>query len=156
MKTSFIKKEKKIVIFLGILILSFIFSLIFYFSKGFGKSYVFIFPQADENKYIVEKRFLKENPSSDELTYFVEDLLLGSRMERTKKLFTSGTRVLSCFERDGVLYLDLSDDLLQMGKDVLEIKDGFEMVKLNVAKNFPHINTFHFFVNGIYAYEKNQ
>ena len=157
MKIKTLSKITKIIISLtSVLAISLLVSLILYFSKDFGKSYMFIFPQADENKYIVEKRFLKENPASDEITYYVDELLLGSSMERTKKIVTPGTKVLSCFERKGVLYLDLSDNLLHMGKNVLDIQEGFELIELNVKKNFKQINSIMFFVNGIYAYEKIQ
>ena len=63
----------------------------------------------------------KDNPTTkDYLNYFVDELVLGSSLERTKNLFTAGTKVLSCFERNDVVYIDLSADIINMGDNVLD------------------------------------
>ena len=101
---------------------------------------------------IVEYRNLDKNPVQGEVQYFIDEILLGSQLERTKKIFTFGTKVLSCFQRDEQLYLDLSADLLQMGDNVIDIKEGFDILKLNITKNFSDIKKINFFVDGKYAY----
>ena len=128
-------------------------SLGLYAKKGYGKKYVFIFPSVDEGQYILETRFLKKNPNKDYINFFLDELVLGSGLERTKYLFTPGTKVLSCFEKEGIVYIDLSEDLIHMGHNVIPIEDGINLLKLNIMKNFRGIKEIHVFADGKYAYE---
>ena len=124
-----------------------------YAVKGYGKRFVFIFPSVDEGKYVLETRYLKQNPNKDYINFFLDELVLGSGLERTKYLFTPGTKIISCFERNQMLYLNLSADIINMGHNVIQIKDGMELLKKNVYKNFPDIKEVQIFVDGNYAYE---
>ncbi|MCR4579943.1 MAG: GerMN domain-containing protein [Treponema sp.] len=115
---------------------------------------MFIFPSADAGKYIVEYRNLAKNPVQGDIQLYVDEILLGSATERTKMLFTPGTVVRSCFLRDSVLYLNLSQTLIDMGEGVIEIKDGFELLEKNIKKNFPKIKKVEFFIEGKSVFEK--
>ncbi len=114
----------------------------------------FIFPSADNGKYILEYRNLSEKPHQGDINLFVEEVLLGSTVERTKMLFTPGTKVLSCFKRNGVLYINLSQDLLEMGEGVIEIREGIELLKKNIMQNFSGIDSIEVFIEGKSAFEK--
>ncbi len=114
----------------------------------------FIFPSAEDGKYIIEYRNLTNNPHQGDINLYIDEILLGSTVERTKLLFAPGTRVLSCFERDHVLYVNLSSDLLQMGEGVIEIREGTELLKKNILKNFSKIDTVEIFIDGKTAFEK--
>ena len=103
---------------------------------------------------LIEYRNLTEKPHQGDINLFVEEMLLGSTVERTKKLFTPGTRLLSCFKRDGVLYLNLSQDLLDMGDGVVEIKEGTELLKKNIMRNFSGIDSVEIYIEGKLAFEK--
>lgn len=149
----FSKNLKTITIPLLLIILIFVFSMIFFLLKTKTVCRTFIFPSVQNEKLIVEKRFLSKNPSQGDINLFVDELLLGSGVERTKLLFTDGTRVKSCFLRNDILYLNLSDDLIQMGNGVLDIEDGVELLKKNIKKNFPKVKTIQIFVDGKFAYE---
>ena len=85
---------------------------------------------------------------------YIDEILLGSTVERTKMLFTPGTRLLSCFERNHVLYVNLSQDLLQMGDGVIEIREGTELLKKNIMKNFSEIDSVEIYIEGKSAFEK--
>ncbi len=153
MKTSLSKKSYIVIyVFLFLLTASFIMSATLYKLKGYGSRRTFIFPSVD-NKLIVETRYLSRNPSKSDINYYIDELLLGSGVERTKLIFTAGTKLLSCMEKDDVVYINLSDDLLKMGDNVIEIKEGVELLKTNIIKNFRNIKKVEIFVNGIYAYE---
>ncbi len=130
-----------------------IISLGLHIKKGYGKKYVFIFPCVDEGKYVLETRYLKENPNKSALNYFAEELVLGSGQERTKYLFTPGTKVISCFERDETVYIDLSAELINMGHNVIQIRDGIELLKQNIMRNFRNVKEICVFVDGKYAFE---
>ena len=103
-----LKKNILIISISCVILLSLVLSLIIYSQKNYGKRKTFIFPSVDEGKYIVETRYLAQNPAKSDINYYVDELLLGSETERTKLLFTDGTTSLSCFERSGILYLNLA------------------------------------------------
>ena len=128
-------------------------SVLLYFHKAYGKKYVFIFPCVDEGKYVLETRYLKENPNKDSIAYFADELVLGSGLERTKYLFTPGTKINSCFERNKIVYINLSADIIYMGHNVISIRDGIELLTKNIKKNFAHVEDVQVFVDGKYAFE---
>jgi len=147
-----LKKSPVIYIFLSI-ILVFIISLVLFLCANYGKKRIFIFPSADSGEFVVEYRYLNKKPVQGEINLFVDELLLGSGVERTKKLFAPDTKVNSCFLRNGQLYIDLSDSLLQKGTNVVEIKDGVDLLKLNIKKNFPQVKEVVVFIGGKLAFE---
>ena len=148
-----IKKNIPLFVTLGLIFCSLIISIILFYHANYGKKFVFIFPSVEEGNYVLETRYLKNNPEKDYLNYFVDELVLGSSLERTKNLFTAGTKVLSCFERNDVVYIDLSADIINMGDNVLEIKDGIDLLKKNIIKNYPGTKEIRVFVDGKYAFE---
>ena len=106
------------------------------------------FPSAENGSYIVERRNLSNDPAQGVIQLFVDELLLGSTVERTKLIFSSNTRVNSCFLRGNTLYLDLSDDLLSIEKSSFPINEGIELLKENILKNFSNINKIELFIGG--------
>ena len=132
----------------------FVFSLFCYVVTKDTSRRTFIFPSAEDGKYIVEFRNLSSKPHQGDINFYIDEILLGSTVERTKKLFAPGTRVLSCFERDHILYVNLSPDLLQMGDGVIEIREGIELLKKNILKNFSKIDSVEIFIEGKTAFEK--
>lgn len=148
-----IKENIPVLVFSVLIILIFIVSFVVYKQKQNTEKRVFIFPSVESGVKIVETRYLPENPHQGKLQIYIEEMLLGSQTERTKNLFTAGTKVNSCFERNGTLYLDLSDDLIQMGEGVVSIREGFELLKFNIKKNFSEIKDIQVFVQGNTVYE---
>lgn len=136
-----------------IFLITLLFSVLSYIIGKDSVRRTFIFPSADKGEYIVEYRNLTKEPIQGDVQLFVDELLLGSTIERTKSLFSSGTKVLSCFQRDQTLYLNLSSDLLEMGEGVIEIRDGMDLLKKNIQKNFSKIHEIVIFVNGKIAFE---
>ena len=153
-----IKSTIKNHIFYSVIVLLIVFTFVFSFFTYFaGKKSVrrtFIFPSAENGKYIIEYRNLSKNPHQGDIQFFIDEVLLGSTVERTKLLFTPGTKVLSCFERGGILYLNLSSDLLQLGDGVVEIKEGIDLLKMNIEQNFSKIDKAEIFIEGKSAFEK--
>lgn len=136
-----------------IFLITLFFSVLSYLIGKDSVRRTFIFPSADTGEYIVEYRNLTKEPIQGDVQLFIDELLLGSTIERTKSLFASGTKVLSCFQRDQTLYLNLSSDLLEMGEGVIEIRDGMDLLKKNIQKNFSKIHEIEIFVNGKIAFE---
>ncbi len=137
----------------GLLLFAMLLSAGLYAKKAYGKKFVFIFPSVDEGKYLLETRYLKENPNKDTIAYFTDELILGSGLERTKYLFAPGSKINSCFERDKIVYIDLSADIIYMGHNVISIRDGIDLLKENIKKNFAHVEDVQVFVDGKYAFE---
>ena len=136
-----------------IFLITLLFSILSYIIGKDSVRRTFIFPSADKGEYIVEYRNLTKEPIQGDVQLFIDELLLGSTIERTKSLFSSETKVLSCFQRDQTLYLNLSSDLLEMGEGVIEIRDGMDLLKKNIQKNFSKIHEIEIFVNGKIAFE---
>lgn len=149
MKSDTVKK----IVFTSLIVLVFAVSLVLFFIKGQGTRRSFIFPSAESGKDVVETRYLKKIDGKSDVHVYIDEILLGSQIERTKKLFTSGTKVLSCFQKDKTLFLDLSPDLIYEGDDVISIQDGIELLKKNIRMNFANILEIQVFVDGNYAFE---
>ena len=149
-------KQKNFAIFLISLVIAglAVFSFFCYAVTRNTSRRTFIFPSAEDGKYIIEYRALTQKPHQGEINLYIDEILLGSTVERTKYLFTPGTKVLSCFERNHVLYLNLSQDLLQMGEGVIEIREGIELLTKNILKNFSKIDSVEIFIDGKSAFEK--
>ncbi|WP_196800443.1 GerMN domain-containing protein [Treponema bryantii] len=149
-------KNKSFPIFIISLLIAglLVFSMFCYIVTKDTHRRTFIFPSAEDGKYIIEYRNLTNHPHQGDINLYIDEILLGSTVERTKWLFTPGTRVISCFERDHVLYVNLSADLLQMGDGVIEIREGIELLKKNIIKNFSKIDSVEIFIEGKTAFEK--
>ena len=149
-------KQKNLAVFIISLLAAglFVFSFFCYIITKNTCRRAFIFPSAENGKYIIEYRNLAEKPHQGDIGLYIDEILLGSTVERTKLLFTPGTRVLSCFERNHILYVNLSQDLLQMGDGVIEIREGTELLKKNIIKNFSKIDSVEIFIEGKTAFEK--
>ena len=143
---NLIKKNLLLSILSCVFVVVFAVSILLFFVKQNSKSYVFIFPSADDGSYIVERRNLSNNPAQGIIQLYIDELLLGSTVERTKLIFSTNTRVNSCFLRDNTLYLDLSDDLLSIEKSSFLINDGIELLKENILKNFSNIHKIELFI----------
>jgi len=152
-KNLFSKENLYKIILAAILFIAFVFSIVSFLVKD-TKRRVFIFPSVTEGEYVMEYRNLSKKPAQGDVNLFIDEILLGSQIERTKKLFVPGTKVLSCFQRDKVLYLNLSGDLLQADETVIDIRSGIDLLDMNIKKNFPKIETVEVFVNGKIAFEK--
>ncbi len=137
---------------LGVLLLSLMISGILFFCKCPGTRKTFLFPSVEEDDYVIETRYLPKTQGKTLVTTYVEQTVLGSSIERTKMLFSPGTKVLSCIENDKCLYINLSSDVLAMGDNVIDIKDGVELLKKNVSHNFNKFKTIEVFVDGKHAY----
>ena len=140
-------------IIIFIFLITLLFSVLSYIIGKDSVRRTFIFPSADKGEYIVEYRNLTKEPIQGDVQLFIDELLLGATIERTQSLFSSGTKVLSCFQRNQTLYLNLSSDLLEMGEGVIEIRDGMDLLKKNIQKNFSKIHEIVIFVNGKIAFE---
>ena len=109
---------------------------------------VYNYSSLDGKKTFIEVRFAPVNPVQGNIAYYVDELLLGPIQDQGSPIFVRGTKVNSCFERDGILYVDLSKDLL--AADPVK----FELFKKNIKHNFRYIKEVVLFVDGKIPFEK--
>ena len=118
---------------------AFLFSLAAYLIQTRGSRYVFRFQSVDSGRANVEWRFLPRRKGGEKPALYVEELLLGPKTERARPIFSPGTKVEFCFERDKVLYVGLSSALLEKTGNASEIMEGIELFKKNVRAAFPRL-----------------
>ncbi len=139
--------DTKIFVFAAVLFLSFLISFISWKVGVPGKKAVFVFESADMKSLSVERRFLKCGKADSKIRIFVDELLLGPVSEHCRPVFYSGTKVISCFERNHVLYVNLSSDLLYADSGT-DFSKKIDIFKKNIRINFPSIKEVELFVDG--------
>ena len=116
------------------------------------------FPSYDGDGIYAEPRYLPRYADDGQaVAAFVDDLLLGPMTNRYGRIFPRGTRADYCFTgEDGagntVLYLGLSRDALFAG-DLLSVREGVDVLKLNIVKNFTYLNKIDVAIDGVSVYE---
>ena len=78
--------------------------------KGNGSRRIFLFEQQNKENLTAEIRYLKKTAAKDDIKNYVDELLLGPITPQCRPLFPYGTHVKSLFLRDGVLYVNLSEE----------------------------------------------
>ena len=119
-----------------------------FFVQGYAHRRVFLFESLDKEGVFAENRYYPRNKYIDNVELFVSELLLGPIGERYKPVFARGTKLKTCFVQDDVLYVDLSSDALFPNEKVSSIKDGAEIFKKNIFRNFRNIDTINIYIEG--------
>lgn len=147
-----IKKLKSVnlatkVLFFGLLLI-FIFSLLMFFLQGYAQRRVFLFESLDKPGLFAENRYYPRNKYIDNVELYVSELLLGPIGERYKLVFPRGTKLNTCFVQDKVLFVDLSAEALFPNERVSSSREGAEIFKKNVFRNFRNIDTINIYIEG--------
>lgn len=142
-----IKNKKKVVLFsvFGIILAV---SLCFYFFHFRGFRYSFRYRISGSQKMVFETRAVPSVSGTSMLTLYVEELLLGPSSQRARPFFPLGTRVLFCFERNGTMFLNLSEQAVMDFSPEVNLQDSYELLKMNVKANFPSIKKIELFIDG--------
>ena len=135
------------VVFFSLVIIFFI-SLTLFFLQGYGHRKVFLFESLDEEGLFAENRYYPRNKYIDDVELYVSELLLGPIGERYKLLFPRGTKVKTCFVQNKVLYVDLSTEALFPNERVSSNREGAEIFKKNIFRNFRNIDTINIYIDG--------
>ena len=118
-----------------------------YFYKP-HKRFVYYFYSYSTDGLCTEVRHSPVNAIQGDVSFFIEELLLGPMTNRYKKLFADGTTLEFCIQKDDVLYVGLSKDALFPEAGDASIKDGVEALKVNIVKQFTKINTILVYIDG--------
>ena len=135
------------VVFFSLVIIFFI-SLTLFFLQGYGHRKVFLFESLDEEGLFAENRYYPRNKYIDDVELYVSELLLGPIGERYKLLFPRGTKVKTCFVQNKVLYVDLSTEALFPNERVSSNREGAEIFKKNIFRNFRNIDIINIYIDG--------
>jgi hypothetical protein len=161
-------KTRLLLGFLGILILA---ALIEFLVLGLARR-TFLFYTVDSGSVSVEERMLHvssrslkdfgRSPISSsrelDLIRYVEEALLGPASPNSLPLFPKETRLVSLLYRNGVVYVDLSEEavLPPLESAVLpdmEVFTNLETLYFGIKRNFPFVRDLRFFIAGKAAFE---
>ncbi|WP_407425267.1 GerMN domain-containing protein [Treponema sp.] len=109
---------------------------------------VFYFPVSGSAKTQKEIRYLKSNPVQGEIQYYIDELVLGPSVYRSRPLFSSGTKVNYCFLRNKILYIELSKEAVLQEDESVNIQKAVSLLKKNIKKNFGGIKNIEIFIDG--------
>ena len=130
------------------LVIIFLISLTLFFLQGYGHRNVFLFESLDEEGLFAENRYYPRNKYIDDVELYVSELLLGPIGERYKLIFPRGTKVKTCFVQNKVLYVDLSTEALFPNERVSTNREGAEIFKKNIFRNFRNIDIINIYIDG--------
>jgi hypothetical protein len=146
-------------------------ALIEFFVLGLARR-TFVFYDIERGTEIVEERMMRvsqgksTHPSAREIdiTRYVEEALLGPISPNSLPLFPKETRLGSLLYRDGVVYLDLSEDAAMPSLESLswanapsQSRDVFANMKTlysGIKRNFPFVRDVRFFIAGKAAFSE--
>jgi hypothetical protein len=113
----------------------------------------YVFYAIDSGETTVEKRMLRRSESREQdITWYVEEALLGPVSPDSLPLFPRGTALRSLLYRDGVVYADFSGDAALPPVEGGEVFRNFETLRAGVSRNFPSIGEVRFFIDGRAAF----
>ncbi len=133
-------------------------SLVMYNIKTDGQRRIFYFESLDTSGLFSEVRYLqsfsKDQSLEKDISQFINEILLGPITHRYKAVFASGTKLNSCFLRDGILYVDISAEALFPSEIESSVMTGVQIFEKNILKNFSEVNNVELFINGKAVYEE--
>lgn len=156
MKIAVPKLEKSSYIILVFIFLFFFVSLMVWVARFPGIRRTFIFHASDSDKYRIETRYVPINTPVNKYEYYIQELLLGPVSEHCSPVFYTETRVLSCFLKDSVLYVNLSEDMMKADAFNTDFQSDIDLFKRNVIKNFPKVKQIELFIGGVKPYVESE
>ncbi len=112
----------------------------------------FVFPDNNGKGSSVEYRFLPRSRGlENRIEQYVAETLLGPVSVDSSSLFIKGTRVLSVLAREGMAYIDLSEDAAlsaQSGSSATFLRDSLAELDAGIGRNFPSLKRVSVFIGG--------
>jgi hypothetical protein len=129
---------------------------IYLFNPSKKASYVIFFPGNISTRLSGEKRFLIKNRSSEEeITNFVEELILGPLSINHGRLMPKDTKINSLLLRDETLYIDFNYSFLFSSEPtILSAQEMLDAISQSVFYNFRFIKHLHITVDGHIPYSQ--
>jgi hypothetical protein len=155
----------KSALFLLALLFLAIAALIEFFTLGLARR-TFMFYDIDSGVVVVENRLLpvsrgavlasygsrRSSPRELDITRYVEEALLGPVSSNSMPLFPRETRLRSLLYRNGVVYLDLSEEAALPPLEGGEVFLNMKTLYAGIRRNFPFVRDIRLFIAGKAAY----
>jgi len=152
-------------LFLLVLLFLALAALIEFFALGLARR-TFMFYNIDSGVVTVEDRmlpvsrvkalaFYRNRQSSYpelDITRYVEEALLGPVSSNCLPLFPRETRLCSLLYRNGVVYVDLSEEAAMPPPEGGEVFLNMKTLYAGIRRNFPFVRDTRFFIGGKAAY----
>jgi hypothetical protein len=116
----------------------------------------FVFYTIDDGVVVVEDRMLKSSKSKEgDIIRYTEEMLLGPVSPELLPLFPLGTRLNSLLYRNGVVYVDFSEEAVFPLVEGVSVLDSFKTLYIGILRNFSYVKDVRFFIEGnaVYAEE---
>ena len=138
-------------LFIGILVIA---AIVNFYNLGLARR-TFVFYTLDDGKIVVEDRMLKHSASrEDDIIRYTEEMLLGPVSPQLLPLFPRGTMLNSLLFRDGVVYVDFSQNAALPPEGGGSIYNSFRAYSSGIIRNFPYVRDIRFFIEGSAAYNE--
>jgi hypothetical protein len=113
----------------------------------------FVFYSNTEGMPVVENRLFKRSGSREtDLRRYAEEALLGPVSADSAPLFPQGTRLRSLLFRDGVVYVDLTENAALPPPGGGDVFRSLLTFNEGVRRNFAYVEDVRLFINGMEAY----
>ena len=133
--------------FLMIVLLSY-FALTEYHNLGLARR-TFVFYTVSDGTVVVEDRMLKHSDShEDDILRYVEETILGPVSPDLRPLVSGGARLLSFLYRDGVVYINLSEDAALPPIEGGDTAENFLTFYAGILRNFSYVEDVRFYIEG--------
>jgi len=116
----------------------------------------FVFYTIDDGVVVVEDRMLKSSSSKEgDIIRYTEEMLLGPVSPELLPLFPIGTRLNSLLYRNGVVYVDFSEEAVFPPAEGVSVLGNFRTLHAGILRNFSYVKDVRFFIEGnpVYAEE---
>jgi len=113
----------------------------------------FVFYTINDGVIVVEDRMLNHSSSPEvDIIRYTEEMLLGPVSPDLLPLFPRGTKLRSLLYRDGVVYVDFSQDASLPPVEGGRTLDNFRTFYAGILRNFSYVRDVRFFIEGRAVY----
>ena len=109
---------------------------------------VFYFPISGSSKLQKEVRYIDSEAVQGKIQCYIDELMLGPSVYRSRPIFTSGTKREYCVLKNKTLYVGLSEDAVLQEDGSCEMSRAVALLKKNIKKNFTGIKNIEIFIDG--------
>ncbi|GMO37363.1 MAG: hypothetical protein Ta2F_13570 [Termitinemataceae bacterium] len=108
-----------------------------------------VYYSLDGKRQIVEERLLPRTDSKEAaISEYVEDLLLGPASLQEAPLINQGAVINLLMLREGVVFLDMSQEAAIPPAEGGDVLRNLEAVKYGIRRNFPYVKEVKIFIDG--------
>lgn len=136
--------------------LLFVIVIVLSFTSVFNKKYdryVLFFKNSITGKIDTEIRYVPVQNITEPEAAFFEELMLGPVNHHCYSFIKTGSKLLSCFVKDGILYADLPLIFIEEIKKEFDSDEIKALLQKNIFTNCKGLKASHIFVEGVEIYE---